>query len=39
MSTIFRPAAECTAVKAQAEAENKSEEEKKTLLSGCPWVN
>lgn len=35
----FRPAAECTAVKAQAEAENKSEEEKKTLLSGCAWVN
>ena len=35
----FRPAAECTAVKAQAEAENKSEEEKKTLLAGCAWVN
>ena len=36
---FFRPAAECTAVKAQAEAENKSDEEKKTLLAGCAWVN
>lgn len=35
----FRAASECTAVKTQAEAENKSDEEKKTLLAGCVWVN
>ena len=32
---FFKPKAECEALKAQATAENKSEEEKKQLLSGC----
>lgn len=36
---FFRPKAECDALKASAEAEHKSDEEKKTLLSGCAFVN
>ncbi|KKS47177.1 hypothetical protein A3J20_05545 [Candidatus Gottesmanbacteria bacterium RIFCSPLOWO2_02_FULL_42_29] len=34
---FFRPASECDEAKKQAEG--KSEEERKSLLSACPWIN
>ena len=35
----FRSKGECETLKTQAEAEHKSDEEKKALLSGCAFVN